>query len=115
MKYLMSFLVLGFFFISGCQKKESITIQRLDEIKLYEPEIDPADFSTSTIITNQYFPLPAGKKYIYEGTSEEGEERVEEMRLDETINILGVECVVVNFKAFVEDELAGKPAQRCKI
>ena len=105
MKYLLPLITIGALFISGCQKKESITFHQTDQAKLYEPDIDPADFSASTVITNRYFPLPPGKKYIYEGASEEGEERVEEMRLMETITIMGIECVVDNFKGFVDDEL----------
>lgn len=105
MKCLLSLMTLGALLISGCQKKESITLRQSQAAKLYEPDIDPADYSASTVITNQYFPLPAGKRYIYEGTTEEGDERVEEMRLNETITIMGVECVVVNFKAFIDDEL----------
>ena len=105
MKYLLSLMIPCVLFISGCVKKESITIHHSDQAKLYEPEIDANDFSASTVITNQYFPLPPGKKFIYEGSSEEGEERVEEMRLDETITIMGIEWVVDNFKGFVDDEL----------
>jgi hypothetical protein len=106
MKYLLSLLILAVVSISGCKKNESFTTTtRFDEAKVYQPNIDPADFSASTVITNQYFPLPTGKKYIYEGTTEEGDERVEEMRLNETVTILGVECVVDNFKAFIDDEL----------
>ena len=105
MKYLLSLITIGALCISGCQKKESVTLRQADQAKVYEPDVDPADFSASTVITNRYFPLPPGKKYIYEGESEEGEERVEEVRLNETITIMGIECVVVNFKAFVEGEL----------
>lgn len=107
MKYLFLLLILAGVSIAGCKKNESNTIgtTRYDDAKIYQPNIDPANYSASTVITNQYFPVPSDKKYIYEGTTEEGDERVEEMRLNETIMIMGVECVVVNFKAFVDDEL----------
>lgn len=105
MKYLLSLMIPCVLLIWGCEKKESITIHQSDQAKLYQPEINPEDFSASTTITNQYFPLRPGKKYIYEGSSEEGEERVEEMRLKEPITIMGIQCVVDNFKGFVDGEL----------
>lgn len=105
MKYLLSLLIPCTLLISGCVKKDSVSLSHSDQAKVYEPEIDPKDFSASTVVTNPYFPLFPGRKYIYEGTSEEGDERVEEIRLDETITIMGVECIVDNFKGFIDGEL----------
>lgn len=59
----------------------------------YNPQIDPADFSTN--ITNKYFALPVGKKMVYEAKNEEGKlEKVEIEILKETKKIEGVETVV---------------------
>ena len=71
----------------------------------YKPDISASDFSSSTVITNTYFPAPVGKKYIYEGETPDGSERVEEIRLTETKVIMGITCIVVNFKEYVDDEL----------
>jgi hypothetical protein len=59
----------------------------------YNPQINPADFSTN--ITNKYFTLPVGRKLAYE-TSEKGKvaERVEIEILPETRAIAGVETAV---------------------
>ena len=71
----------------------------------YKPDISISKFTNSTVITNPYFPVPAGKKYIYEGETEDGLERIEEQRLPNTKTILGITCVIVNFKAYMDRTL----------
>ena len=71
----------------------------------YKPDVSPAKFTNSTNITNPYYPLAAGKKYIYEGQTDEGLERVEEQRLSTTKTILGITCIVGYFKAYVNNKL----------
>jgi hypothetical protein len=97
-------LITAVLYIS-CHKQDTLQLTRSDEAKVYDPQIDPANFTNSTTVTNQYYPVSPGKKFIYEGESDEGLERVEEMRLATTKTILGIECVRVNFKAFIDEEL----------
>ena len=68
----------------------------------YEPDIDPADFSTT--ITNPYMPLVPGTSLSYEG----GGERVVVTVTGRTRQVMGVETVVVRDRewrgaALVED------------
>jgi hypothetical protein len=84
----------------GCSKD---TARQIDSS--YKPDINPANFINSTIITNPYYPATPGKKYIYEGQTDEGFERVEEQRLNTTKTIMGVICVISNFKGYVNGKL----------
>ncbi len=60
----------------------------------YTPNIDPADFTT--VVDNPYFPLVPGTKWVYEGETEDGLERVEVEVTDDTKTVkMGVETVVV--------------------
>jgi hypothetical protein len=69
----------------------------------YAPNIDPADFTTE--IDNKYFPLKPGTTYIYEGKTEEGTERIVVTVTDDTRQVMGVECVVVRDKVFLNGGL----------
>ena len=70
----------------------------------YNPQINPADFSTN--ITNKYFALPVGKKMTYE-TTEQGKvtERIEIEILPETLVVDGVETVVYLDKEYKNGQL----------
>ena len=95
------FLVATLLLVSfGCKKD---TARQIDSS--YSPDINPANFTNSTIITNPYYPATPGKKYIYEGQTDEGFERVEEQRLNITKTIMGITCVISNFKGYVNDKL----------
>jgi hypothetical protein len=99
MKKVLLLCISAFVLLTGCRK---------DHYKpggAYKPDISPDEFSSGTVITNPYFPAPPGKKYTYEGETAEGSEKVVEQRLAETKVIMGISCIVVNFKAFVDDEL----------
>lgn len=85
---------------AGCKKDRPRMID-----KSYKPDVSASKFTKSTQITNPYFPATPGKKYIYEGETADGMERIEEFRLNTTKNILGITCIVVNFKAFLEGTL----------
>src|SRR4051812_20439668 len=65
----------------------------------YNPQINPADFSTK--ITNKYFALPVGKKMTYEA----GADRIEIEILPETRVIEGVETVIYLDKEFQNGQL----------
>ncbi|MCU7549110.1 hypothetical protein OCK74_08285 [Chitinophagaceae bacterium LB-8] len=72
----------------------------------YKPDVRPERFTNSTHITNPWTPYEPGKKYIFEGKSEEGQERIIEQRLNTTKKILNITCVIVDFKAYVDGKLA---------
>ena len=69
----------------------------------YNPVIDPADFVT--VIDNEYFLLVPGAKHTYTAETEECTERIEVYVTHQTKNVLGVTCVVVDDKVWLEDEL----------
>ena len=69
----------------------------------YDPKIDPANFVRE--VDNPYFPLKPGTKFVYEGETKDGTERVEVEVTRQTKTILGVKCVVVRDRAYLEGEL----------
>lgn len=71
----------------------------------YKPDISPSKFTSSATITNPYYPVTAGKKYIYEGNTPDGLEKIEEQRLTTTKTILGITCIIVNFRAYLNGNL----------
>src|SRR5215211_1416525 len=89
-----SMLVLMAGCTSSTQEKAST-----QEQKAYAPHINPSDFTTT--IDNEYFPLKPGTTFIYEG----GQERDEMAVTSETKKVMGVECVVVNDKAWEDGKL----------
>ncbi|HRI62398.1 MAG TPA: hypothetical protein PK228_21805 [Saprospiraceae bacterium] len=86
--------------ITACKKDK----ERLPD-ETYNPEILPANFTNSTDLTNPYLLFDPGKKYIYEGQTEDGHERVEVQRLQITKVILGITCIVVNDKTWLDGNL----------
>lgn len=71
---------------------------------VYDPQIDPADFTTE--INNPFFSLPVGKKMVYEGEVDGGLERIEIEIESETKTILGVETIVYRDRVYVDGVLA---------
>ena len=69
----------------------------------YAPDIDPADFSTK--IDNEYFPMKPGTTFVYEGRTKEGTERNQVTVTHDTRRVMGVECVVVRDKVFLNGGL----------
>jgi hypothetical protein len=70
----------------------------------YAPEIDPASFVD--VIDNRYFPLTPGTRWVYEGGSEDGPERIEVEVLDERRDIQGISATIVRDTVYVEDVIA---------
>jgi hypothetical protein len=60
----------------------------------YAPKIDPADFSTT--IDNPYLPLTPGARWVYEGRTKGGLERIEVVVTDQAKTVMGVDVVVVH-------------------
>jgi hypothetical protein len=69
----------------------------------FAPDIDPSDFVKD--IDNPYFPLEPGTTWVYEGRTPEGIERVEDTVLRETKRVMGVECVVLRDRVWLNGEL----------
>ena len=69
----------------------------------YTVNIDPADFVD--VIDNPYLPRIPGSKYVYEGQTEEGLERIEVEILSETREVMGITATVVRDRAYLEGEL----------
>jgi len=86
--------------ISACSKDNE---RQPDET--YNPEILPANFTNSTVVDNPYFPLEMGKKYIYEGQTKDGFERIEIQRLSTAKTVMGIACAVVNDKVWIDGTL----------
>ena len=61
---------------------------------VYDPQIDPATFSTT--IDNPFFPLPVGRTWVYRTTVPDGVEHVRVQVLAKTKVVDGVTCVVVH-------------------
>jgi hypothetical protein len=70
--------------------------------KAYAPHINPADFTTT--IDNEYLPLKPGTTFVYEG----GTERDEMTVTHDTKKVMGVECVVVDDRAWESGQLIEK-------
>jgi hypothetical protein len=68
--------------------------------KGYSVDIVPADFTA--VVDNPYYPLTPGTRYVYEGETEEGLERIEIEILSETKEVMGVTTTVVRDTAYVD-------------
>ncbi len=69
------------------------------------PDFDAATFTNPTLIDNQYFPLTPGTTRTYVKETDEGAERVVEEVLEETREILGVDCRIIRVQEFLDDVL----------
>jgi hypothetical protein len=70
----------------------------------YDPAIDPANFAEG--IENPYLPLRVGTTYVYEGDTEDGREKVQVDVTDRTKVVLGVTCIVVRDRVWLDGALA---------
>jgi len=103
MKRITSLAIISLLLLAAC-KKEKIRV--IDSS--YKPDVNPSKFTNSTNLTNTYFPYATGKKYILEGQSADGLERTEEQRLGTTKTILGITCIEVEFKGYLNGVLIEK-------
>jgi hypothetical protein len=72
------------------------------EHKAYAPHINPSEFTTT--IDNEYLPLRPGTTFVYEG----GQEHDEMSVTHQTRKVMGVECVVVDDRAWEDGKLIEK-------
>jgi len=80
----------------GCSRSSSPKID-------YDPEIDPANFVET--VDNTFLPLAPGTTFIFEGESD-GETELNKVVVGhETVEILGVTCIVVYDSVWVDGEL----------
>lgn len=87
---LFVFVVAG---LAGCRSDSSD----------YAVEIDPANFVTG--IDNPYLPRIPGSRYVYEGQTTEGLERVELEVLAETRQVMGVTTTIVRDIVYLDGVL----------
>jgi hypothetical protein len=80
----------------GCTSSAS------QEHNAYTPHINPAEFTTT--IDNEYFPMKPGTTFVYEGKGERDEMSV----TSDTKKVMGVECVVVDDRAWEDGKLIEK-------
>lgn len=98
------FTFFAFFSVIACWSCQKDEVQRtLDQS--YQPTIDTINFPNSTSISNPYFPIAEGSVYMYEGQTPDGLETIVEQRLNITRTVQGIECLVANFKAYLNGHL----------
>lgn len=69
----------------------------------YNPIIDPTNFVKN--VNNKYFTLIPGRTLVYEGSTDEGTERIEVTVLKETKKVMGVEAMVIWDRVWLNGEL----------
>jgi hypothetical protein len=88
--------------LQSCAEQHAARVQVCADIGVgvYRPVIDPMKFTSN--VTNQFFPLPVGKTYVFESPSEHDEVTV----MSDTRTIIGVPCRVV--RDVVTDKQSGQ-------
>ncbi|MFC1618808.1 hypothetical protein ACFL45_02580 [Candidatus Neomarinimicrobiota bacterium] len=98
-------LLPGILVMMGCEEDNPLEPESPLDMP-YSVEIDAADFETTNITGNLFFPITPGTTYVYEGEDEDGVVvRVEEEHTTSTKTIQGVTCVVINAREYVGGEL----------
>jgi hypothetical protein len=69
----------------------------------YHPTLDPA--TAADRIDNPYLPLLPGSRWVYDGTSSDGQERIEVTVLDERRPVMGIDAVVVRDTVSMDGEV----------
>jgi hypothetical protein len=87
---------------AGCMNSTQEQKASSQEQKAYAPHIDPAEFTTT--IDNEYLPMKPGTTFVYKG----GAERDEMAVTSDTKKVMGVECVVVDDRAWENGKLIEK-------
>jgi len=108
MKRKTSLLILGSVLLlsvacSTTQTSAPTKTAALPTEQAYTVDIRPADFVD--VVDNAYFPLIPGARYVYEGMTDEGLERVEIEVLAETRVVMGVTATVVRDTVYLDGEM----------
>lgn len=69
----------------------------------YTVEINPEDFVAT--VDNPYFPRIPGTRYVYEGVTIDGLERVEIEILHETRTVMGIQATIMHDVVYLDGEL----------
>jgi hypothetical protein len=69
----------------------------------YRPRIEAREFVS--VIDHPFLPLRPGARFVYEGATEKGRERIEVTVTDQTREVMGVACVVVRDTVWANGEL----------
>jgi hypothetical protein len=88
--------------VAGCTSSSPQEKASTQEHKAYAPHIDPSEFTTT--IDNEYLPLKPGTTFLYQG----GAERDQMTVTHDTRKVMGVECVVVDDRAWEGGQLIEK-------
>lgn len=106
------FFIILIMLVAGCggETAEPQTAQEVEAVdNALLDTFDPANFSNSAVIDNQWLPLQPGNHWVFEGnTIEDGESiphRIEFTVTELTKEIAGVETAVAYILDFAEDEL----------
>jgi hypothetical protein len=83
--------------VAGCTSFSS-----QEQHNAYTPHINPSEFTTT--IDNEYFTMKPGTTFVYEGKGERDEMSVTHA----TKKLMGVECVVVDDRAWEGGQLIEK-------
>ena len=65
----------------------------------YSVNINPADFAA--VVDNPYFPRIPGDRFIYEGQTADGFERIELVILEETKVVMGITTTIMRDTVFL--------------
>jgi hypothetical protein len=87
--------------VAGCTSNSSSSSSQ-EEHNAYIPHVKPSEFTTN--IDNEYFPMEPGTTFFYEGGTEHSEMTV----THQTKKVMGVECVVVDDRAWENGQLIEK-------
>lgn len=105
MKKLLKFsLLIALLLVWSCDDDDDALPENPADMP-YNVEIDPADFVSTNIIGNDFFPLIAGRTITFEGAEDDATIRVVEEYTSDTKIIMGVTCMIVRAREYENDEL----------
>lgn len=97
-------LALSFLILAGCSTSLRPPSTSTETTGVdYTVNIGPEDFVE--VVDNSYFPVLVGAKYVYEGNTEEGIERIEIMVLPENRTVMGILATVLHDRVFLDGQL----------
>jgi hypothetical protein len=101
----LTVLVLSIVFALGCKEEDEKSVYNPLDMD-YKLVINPANFETTNIVGNTYFPIVPGMVQVFQGAEEDGEVlRVESRVLAETRMVAGVTCAVFQVTEYEDGEL----------